>query len=256
MDFNRDLEMLNVGCFQPDEPLNTHFVLVFGDQEKPCPRFHGKVEDKKKVYHELKNEIRPEVHSKWDHLKCHCQWMPKMRLSKTARNLNKVSLTCIASATNGTRCKYFQWIHTLLYPLPSDPMPEWLLKGRKYKRKPMKSINKESQEWMQQTEQNVEQWKLEQSSKEWLNRSKNKTNSGKPRQSKVCQVVFIGVQTLQRSTRNMMSGNLRCGQIGLRRTKRSRPLDRGKCVECVKKAFHWMIRRSNPLDFGLKTKQV
>ena len=38
-------------------------------------------------------------------------------------------------------------------------MPKWLLKGRQYKQKPMKSINKESQEWMQQAEQNIQTWK-------------------------------------------------------------------------------------------------
>ena len=31
------------------QPLTTEFLLVFGDQEKPCPSFYGKEEDKKKV---------------------------------------------------------------------------------------------------------------------------------------------------------------------------------------------------------------
>ena len=42
----------------------------------------------------LKDEIHPEVHAKWGHLECHCHYIPKMRLSKTARNMNKVFLTC------------------------------------------------------------------------------------------------------------------------------------------------------------------
>ena len=125
MDFNfGDLEMVNAGCFNP---LTTQFLLMEGNN--PCPRFYGKVEDKKKVYHALKNELHPEEHAKWKHLKCHCQLIPKMRLGKTARNLNKVFLICGASATEDSSCKYFQWIRTPLYPLASDPMPEWLVKS-------------------------------------------------------------------------------------------------------------------------------
>ena len=109
--------MVNAGCFNPEEPLNTQFLLMEGNN--PCPRFYGKVEDKKKVY------IHPEVHAKWGHLKCHCSFIPKMRMRKmrkTARNLNKVFLTfCAPAYPAESRCKFFQWIHTLLYPLPSDP---------------------------------------------------------------------------------------------------------------------------------------
>lgn len=92
--------------------------------------------------------------------------MPKIRLSKTAKNLNKVFLTCGAAATTVSRWKYFQWIHTPLHPLPYDPMPNWLRKGQAYKPRPLKSFNKESPEWLQQAEQNVEKWKREQA---WLN---------------------------------------------------------------------------------------
>ena len=35
--------------FHGNEPLTTEFLLVFGDQEKPCPSYYGKDEDKKKV---------------------------------------------------------------------------------------------------------------------------------------------------------------------------------------------------------------
>ena len=44
------------------QPLTTEFLLVFGDQEKPCPSFYGKEEDKKKVREVLQQEIHPEVH--------------------------------------------------------------------------------------------------------------------------------------------------------------------------------------------------
>ena len=104
--------------------LTTEFLLPFGYQHEPCPKFCGKVEDKKIVYKALIEEIHTDIQCEWRNLKCYCKETPKIRLSTTARNLHKVFLTCDGSA--GSRCKYFQWIHTPLYPLPSDPMPDWL----------------------------------------------------------------------------------------------------------------------------------
>lgn len=63
MNFNGDTELVNADGFTTEEPLNTKFLLVFGNQEKPCPSFYGKVEDKKKGYRALKEDIHPEVHS-------------------------------------------------------------------------------------------------------------------------------------------------------------------------------------------------
>lgn len=63
MNFHRDLEMLKVGCFEPNEPLITTFLLMEDYKSNPCPRFYGKPEDKNKVYHALKEEIHPEVHA-------------------------------------------------------------------------------------------------------------------------------------------------------------------------------------------------
>ena len=59
--FNRDLEMVNAGCFSPEVPLTTKFPLMEDYQNNPCPRFYGKVEDKEKVYQALKETIHPEV---------------------------------------------------------------------------------------------------------------------------------------------------------------------------------------------------
>ena len=145
--------------------LTTEFLLPFGYQHEPCPKFCGKVEDKKIVYKALIEEIHTDIQCEWRNLKCYCKETPKIRLSTTARNLHKVFLTCDGSA--GSRCKYFQWIHTPLYPLPSDPMPDWLRKT--YKPRPLKSFTKENREWMHQAEQNVEQWKKRQSDQAWFN---------------------------------------------------------------------------------------
>ena len=97
------------------EPLNTYFLLNILEGKKDCPRFYGKTADKITVSEALQYDIHVEVKSKWAELRCHCDYIPLLRISKTARNLNKVFLTCGASQTATTRCKYFQWIHTELF---------------------------------------------------------------------------------------------------------------------------------------------
>ena len=98
-----------------DEPLNTYFLLNILEGKKDCPRFYGKTSDKITVSKALTYDIHVEVKSKWSELRCHCNCIPVLRLSKTARNLNKVFLTCGAKQEAETRCKYFQWIHTELF---------------------------------------------------------------------------------------------------------------------------------------------
>ena len=97
------------------EPLNTYFLLNILEGKKDCPRFYGKTADKITVSEALQYDIHVEVKSKWGELRCHCDYIPLLRISKTARNLNKVFLTCGAPQTTTTRCKYFQWIHTELF---------------------------------------------------------------------------------------------------------------------------------------------
>ena len=145
--FNQDLEMINAGCCSLDSPLTTHFLLPAFEGNHLCPRFYGKIEDKKKVCHALKEDMHAEVQTKWGELKCHCSRIPIIRLSKTARDVNKVFLTCGTPATADTRCKYFQWIHT---PLFIDKRP---IHNLKY------ATNLTRTEWMQQAETNVEKWK-------------------------------------------------------------------------------------------------
>ena len=50
--------------FNRTDPLTTEFLLGVGNQEKPCPSYYGKDEDKKKVKMVLQQEIHPEVHAK------------------------------------------------------------------------------------------------------------------------------------------------------------------------------------------------
>ena len=147
MSREEDLEMMNVDFGGPDGPLNTQFLLSIFDEKKLCPRFYGKELDKLKVYDALKKDMHAEVNTRWGELKCHCSRIPILRLSKTARNLNKVFLTCGTPASAETRCKYFQWIHT---PLFIDKRPIHKLKY---------ATNLSRAEWKQQAEANVETWK-------------------------------------------------------------------------------------------------
>ena len=145
--FNQDLEMINAGCCSSDSPLNTQFLFSAFEEKKLCPRFYGKNADKLKVYDALKKDMHAEVQIKWGELKCHCSRIPILRLSKTARNLNKVFLTCGTPASAATRCKYFQWIHT---PLFIDKRP---IHNLKY------ATNLSRAEWKKQAKANVETWK-------------------------------------------------------------------------------------------------
>ena len=147
MSREEDLAMMNVDFGDADNPLSTEFVLSCFDEKKLCPRFYGKQLDKLKVYEALKKDIHPEVKTQWGDLRCHCSRIPILRLSKTARNLNKVFLTCGTPASAETRCKYFQWIHTSLFV---DKRP---LHKLKY------VTNLSKAEWKQQAETNVETWK-------------------------------------------------------------------------------------------------
>ena len=147
MSREEDLAMMNVDFGGPDGPLNTQFLLSIFDEKKLCPRFYGKELDKLKVYEALTKDMHAEVKSQWGDLKCHCSRIPILRLSKTARNLNKVFLTCGTPASAETRCKYFQWIHTALF---IDKRPPHKLKY---------ATNLSRAEWMRQAEANVETWK-------------------------------------------------------------------------------------------------
>ena len=147
MSREEDLEMMNVDFGGPDGPLNTQFLLSIFDEKKLCPRFYGKELDKLKVYDALKKDMHAEVKTKWGELKCHCSRIPILRLSKTARNLNKVFLTCGTPASAETRCKYFQWIHT---PLFIDKRPIHKLKY---------ATNLSRAEWKHQAKANVETWR-------------------------------------------------------------------------------------------------
>ena len=182
MSSHRDLEMWKANCFNPDGPLTTKFLLT--KKDLPCPKFYGKREDKEKVYHALKEDIHPEVESSWPQLECYCHSIPTLQLSKTARHMNKVFLSCgVAYKSNKyAPCKYFQWIDKPMYTLFQTP--HWYLKSscqpNRYKSRPLKSCTsvkelcialKENVEHSQQQDKQTqtEPQKSEESNQAWLN---------------------------------------------------------------------------------------
>ena len=48
-------------------------------------------------------------------LKCKCGLVPKMKLSRTAKNYQKVFFSCGSFLTHAKPCGYFQWLHGPLW---------------------------------------------------------------------------------------------------------------------------------------------
>ena len=65
----------------------------------------------------LKEDTHPQVHARVKHgeLKCKCGFVPKMKLSRTAKNYNKVFFSCGSFVPGREPCGYFQWLHGPLW---------------------------------------------------------------------------------------------------------------------------------------------
>ena len=65
----------------------------------------------------LKKDTHPQVHARVKHgeLKCRCGFVPKMKLSRTAKNYNKVFFSCGSFIPGEEPCGYFQWLHGPLW---------------------------------------------------------------------------------------------------------------------------------------------
>ena len=77
-----------------DKPFHTNFVLPKQGQYSTCPVFFGCVESKQIVADALCNEIHTKIINQWGTLSCYCGLVPKLQLSQTPRNKNKVFLGC------------------------------------------------------------------------------------------------------------------------------------------------------------------
>ena len=93
----------------------------FGPLRFKCPQEKCPVylfEDTREVMLEkLKEDTHPQVHARIKHgeLKCKCGFVPKMKLSRTAKNYNKVFFSCGSFLTHAKPCGYFQWLHGPLW---------------------------------------------------------------------------------------------------------------------------------------------
>ena len=75
-------------------------------------------EDTREVMMEaLKKDTHPQVQArlKRGELRCKCGFVPKMKLSRTAKNYNKVFFSCGSFVPGREPCGYFQWLHGPLW---------------------------------------------------------------------------------------------------------------------------------------------
>ena len=122
------------------KPLHTVFVLEPNSGKKStCPVFFGRFEQKHTVLNKLCHEIHPKIQQSWGAFACFCGLVPKLKLSQTEKNPNKVFLTC--PKVREARCNFFQWIHQAPKPVkvPKASSPSEL----------KKRVNEMAQESMQ-----------------------------------------------------------------------------------------------------------
>ena len=102
---------------EASKPLHTNFVLP--DQGKAlgytCPVYFGNADSKQKGLDAICNSIYPKIYEQWGTFSCHCGLVPRLKLSQTSRNPNKVFLSC--PKERETQCHYFQWIHQAPKPV-------------------------------------------------------------------------------------------------------------------------------------------
>ena len=146
-------------------PQTNYGQLRYKCPQKGCPVYL--FEDTREVMMEkLKEDTHPQVHARLKHgeLKCRCGFVPKMKLSRTAKNYNKVFFSCGSFVPGREPCGYFQWLHgPLWYPREQaqptlrrwvkESLPVPLLKGpeRYHVERPDSEIEKMRRSpWMNQ----------------------------------------------------------------------------------------------------------
>ena len=102
-----------IECVNPQSNVGP---LRFKYPQEGCPVYL--FEDTREVMMEaLKEDTHPQVRARlqkgW--LKCKCGLTPKMKLSRTAKNHNKVFFSCGSFIPGQDPCGYFQWLHGPLW---------------------------------------------------------------------------------------------------------------------------------------------
>ena len=112
------------------KPLHTNFVLPEQGLALcyTCPVYFGNADSKQTVLKTICNSIHPKIHQEWGTFACQCGLVPRLKLSQTPRNPNKVFLCC--PKDREARCNYFQWIHQAPKPVevPKASTPSALKK--------------------------------------------------------------------------------------------------------------------------------
>ena len=90
--------------------------LTFKCPQEGCPVYF--FEDTREVMMEtLKENTHPQVRARLQRgeLKCKCGFDPKMKLSRTSKNYNKVFFSCGSFLPGQEPCGYFRWLHGPLW---------------------------------------------------------------------------------------------------------------------------------------------
>ena len=108
------------------KPLHTNFVVPNKGKKNSCPVFFGTVEEKTRVVECLCQQMNPKTLKLWGTLSCYCDDVPKMKLSKTEKNPNRVFICC--PKPQDLKCRFFQWIDQA--PLPKKTCNAKAIKKR------------------------------------------------------------------------------------------------------------------------------
>ena len=142
---NKQQSVQHACPFHPLEPLKVlNPEAEFGPLYCKCPEDQCPVwctsETAPIVLSELSENTHPEVRAKLTEIKCKCNEVPRMRLSRTDKNKHRVFLTCGQNPFQIEPCGYFQWMHAPLWkpkrPLQPDkwvktPVGEYFAQGPK-----------------------------------------------------------------------------------------------------------------------------
>ena len=127
---NLDQVTLQEYLMDARKPLHTNFALPEQGLAKcyTCPVYFGNAENKQTVLNTICNKIHAKIHMQWGTFACHCGLVPRLKLSQTPRNPNKVFLSC--PKAREARCSYFQWIQEAPKPkyVPKTATPSALKK--------------------------------------------------------------------------------------------------------------------------------
>ena len=100
-------------CVNPQTPFGQ---LRFKCLQEGCPVYLFE-ESREVMMEKLKEDTHPQVRARLQRgeLKCKCGLVPKMKLSRTSKNYQKVFFSCGSFLPGQDPCGYFQWLHGPLW---------------------------------------------------------------------------------------------------------------------------------------------